>query len=165
MTDEYYMLKAIDQAKIAFQQNEVPVGAVLVLDGKIISRGYNQPICQHDPTAHAEIVALRQAGSTVSNYRIPDSTLYVTVEPCTMCFGALIHSRVSRVVYGAEEPKAGVLHGSNSLLNSTIYNHRLQITAGVLATECSELMTTFFKKQRDLKLAHKKTENRHSADS
>jgi len=164
MTDEEYMLIAIEQAKMAFEQEEVPVGAILVLNGDIISRGYNQPICNHDPTAHAEIMALRQAGKALSNYRFPGSTLYVTVEPCTMCFGAIIHSRVSRVVYGAEEGKAGVLHGSHSLIDSGIYNHRIKVTSGVLAEQCSELMSSFFKQRRAFKLKNKLLEKSPGTD-
>lgn len=148
MNDEYYMELALAQARIAFDFNEIPVGAVLVQDGTVIGSGFNQPIMSHDPTAHAEVVAIRNAGKQLSNYRLPNTVLYVTVEPCTMCFGSMIHARIGRLVYGTTEPKSGVIEGNDSLVERPGYNHRIEISGGVLVSECRELMSVFFKKRR-----------------
>ncbi len=148
--DTFYMHLALQQARKAYGKGEVPVGAVLVAGGQVIGSGFNQPITATDPTAHAEVQALRAASQAVSNYRLPATTLYVTVEPCTMCLGALIHARVKRVVMGALEPKAGRIC-SHSLLEDTCFNHLLEVTAGVCAQEASDLMQAFFAERRALK--------------
>lgn len=153
--DEYWMQQALQQAKLADNQDEVPVGAVLVQEGRIIGRGYNRPIGSHDPSAHAEVNAIRDAASTVGNYRLPATTLYVTVEPCTMCFGALVHARVGRIVYGATEPKAGVLESAQRLHLHPSYNHKLYVTNGVLAEECQAVVQAFFHRRRAAKKAAK----------
>ncbi|MDH5517353.1 MAG: tRNA adenosine(34) deaminase TadA [Gammaproteobacteria bacterium] len=147
--DEHWMQHALKLAEYAEQNGEVPVGAVIVQNDKLIAEGWNQPISSHDATAHAEIVALRKAGDTLSNYRLPDTTLYVTLEPCVMCIGALIHARVSRVVYAATEPKTGAVESAFKLCESDRHNHRIEIVGGVLAQQSSELLKRFFKRRRD----------------
>jgi tRNA(Arg) A34 adenosine deaminase TadA len=143
------MRHALEQARIAADQNEVPVGAVLIdAAGELIACGYNQPISAHDPSAHAEIVALRAAARKLGNYRLPDTTLYVTLEPCTMCVGALVHARVGRLVYGTTEPKTGAIESAQRLFDTGKFNHQPQIEAGVLAAECSALLTQFFENRR-----------------
>ncbi len=127
---------------------EVPVGAVLVQDGKIIGRGFNCPISTHDPSAHAEMVAIRDAAVQLDNYRLPGSTLYVTLEPCSMCAGLIVHARVERVVFGATEPKAGVALSRGEFFSQAFLNHRVMIEGGVLAQECSEVLSAFFKARR-----------------
>lgn len=150
--DEQWMQQALEQAAFAASIGEIPVGAVIVSQGQIIGRGYNHPISQHDPTAHAEIQALRDACQTIQNYRLPeDATLYVTLEPCTMCVGALIHSRVQRVVFGATEPKAGSLVSSRQLLESGYYNHVFKFEGGCLHEQCSLQLSDFFKMRREQK--------------
>ncbi|OOR87266.1 tRNA adenosine(34) deaminase TadA [Moraxella caviae] len=149
------MQRAMQLAKCGANQGEVPVGAVLTAGGRIIGEGFNCPISTSDPTAHAEIIAIRQACKGLDNYRLPaDSTLYVTLEPCTMCFGVLVHSRVSRVVFGACEPKAGVMISQLNLSQMPFYNHALTVSEGLLACECSAMMSEFFKQRR----AHKKAQ-------
>lgn len=143
------MQRALELAAGGAGKGEVPVGAVLVCDGVVIGEGFNQPICTHDPTAHAEVVALRMAAAAARNYRLENTTLYVTLEPCTMCVGALIHARVGRVVYGAAEPKAGSLVSARSLLDSGYYNHRFVFEGGLLAEESSALLSRFFKERRE----------------
>ena len=145
------MRQAIEQAKQAANQNEIPIGAVLVdlESGELLSAGYNQPISSSDPTAHAEIVALRQASNRRKNYRLPATALYVTVEPCTMCVGALMHARISLLVFGAREPKAGVVVSQKQLLEESFYNHRLNYLEGIMAEECGALLTDFFEKKRN----------------
>lgn len=142
------MRAAIALAREGEARGEVPVGAVVVLHGAIVGRGFNQPIGTHDPTAHAEIVALRDAGRAAGNYRLAGSTLYVTIEPCQMCVGALIHARVSRVVYGTPEPKAGAIQSAMRAHEHPALNHRFEVTGGVLEAECRELMQGFFKGRR-----------------
>lgn len=150
--DEQWMQQAFEQAAFAASIGEIPVGAVIVSHGKIIGRGYNHPISQHDPTAHAEIQALRDACQSIQNYRLPeDTTLYVTLEPCTMCVGALIHSRVQRVVFGATEPKAGSLVSSRQLLETGYYNHLFEFEGGCLHEQCSLQLSDFFKMRREQK--------------
>lgn len=146
--DEHWMRRALALAQEAMEVDEVPVGAVLVRDNGILGEGFNQPIGTHDPTAHAEIQALRQAAMAVGNYRLPGATLYVTIEPCTMCSGALIHARVDRVVFGAREPRAGSLLSRLNLHEFAGYNHHFTVTEGVLAGECSRLITDFFRSRR-----------------
>lgn len=146
--DEIWMRHALVLAERAEQQGEVPVGAVLVLDGQVIGEGWNQSVGRHDPTAHAEILALRDGGARLGNYRLVDSTLYVTLEPCVMCAGALIHSRIGRLVYGAADPKTGAAGSVFSLLDDPRHNHRVQVSGGILAGECSEQLSAFFRRRR-----------------
>ena len=145
---EYYMQFAIEQARLAEAIDEVPVGAVLVQDNTIIVSAHNQPITNNDPTAHAEIQLLRAAGKTLNNYRLPNTTLYVTLEPCTMCLGAMIHARVSRVVFGAYDQKTGVCGSCQDLSSSGCFNHSIEVEGGILADECKKLLQNFFKKRR-----------------
>lgn len=147
-TDEYWMRRALALAGEAAANGEVPVGAVLVRDGELMATGSNQPIAGHDATAHAEIVALRRACESQRNYRLPGTTLYVTIEPCTMCYGAMVHARVARLVYGAPEPRAGVCESRLHLPEQDFYNHRIEVTAGVLRDECSRQLKEFFAGRR-----------------
>ncbi len=140
---------ALAEAAAAAAADEVPVGAVLVgADGELIAAGHNQPIGARDPSAHAEIVVLRAAAQKLDNYRLPGTTLYVTVEPCTMCVGAIVHARVARVVYGAAEPKTGAIESAQRLFESGEFNHRPEIERGVLAEECGAILTAFFAARR-----------------
>ncbi|MED5388183.1 MAG: tRNA adenosine(34) deaminase TadA [Pseudomonadota bacterium] len=148
MNDEIWMQRALALAKQAASAGEVPVGAVLVRDGRVLGEGYNQPITGHDPTAHAEVVALRAAAQEQQNYRLPGSTLYVTLEPCTMCFGALIHARVARLVYAASEPRAGVCVSQLQLPQVSFYNHKLVVEGGVMGMESAALLKAFFAARR-----------------
>jgi tRNA(adenine34) deaminase len=143
-----FMRAALDRARAAEAAGEVPVGAVLVRDGEIIGRARNRPIEANDPTAHAEILALREAAAAAGNYRLPDTTLYVTLEPCPMCAGALVHARVSRLVYGAADPRAGAAGSVFDLVRSEALNHRMEVRAGVLADESRELLQGFFRARR-----------------
>jgi tRNA(adenine34) deaminase len=158
--DQNYMRLALEQGQLAFDCGEVPVGAVVVLAGQVIGRGYNKPITSLDPSAHAEVVALRDAAKNIGNYRLSGATLYVTVEPCTMCTGLLVHSRIERLVYGTTEPKSGVIESAMCLLDSPFYNHKIDILGGVLAQEAATLMSDFFtlrrESKRKLKQASKK---------
>ena len=150
--NDFFMREALRLARMAEQQGEVPVGAVLVLDNEIIGRGWNQPIASHDPTAHAEIMALRDAGGNLDNYRLPGTTLYVTLEPCVMCAGAIIHARVAHVVIGAKDPKTGAAGSVFDLLPSDQrFNHQTTVEQGVLADEASAMLSHFFKARRQLK--------------
>lgn len=139
---------ALSLAQQAATIDEVPVGAVLVKDGEILGQGYNCPISTDDPTAHAEIVALRNASQRLGNYRLPATTMYVTLEPCTMCVGALVHARIERLVFGAFEPKAGVICSQNKLLETDYLNHNIAVTAGVLSNQCATILTEFFSRRR-----------------
>lgn len=145
------MRQALEQAQLAYDAGEVPVGAVVVLDGQVIGRGFNQPITSLDPSAHAEMVALRDAAQTIGNYRLSGATLYVTVEPCTMCSGLLVHSRIQRLVYGTTEPKAGAVESAMTLLDQPCFNHTIERKNGVLAEECSAIMSEFFAMRRAAK--------------
>jgi len=145
---EMWMKEAIAEARRAGAEGEVPIGAVVLLNGKIVGRGHNSPIQLHDPTAHAEIVALRQASHNTINYRIPGSILLVTIEPCLMCVGAMIHARVEEVVYGAADPKAGAIRSCYQLADQNQLNHRIRVTAGILEIECGEIMKEFFAARR-----------------
>lgn len=147
-TDEHWMQLALEQAQLAADNGEVPVGAVLVKDGELIASGFNQPISSCDPTAHAEVVCLRAAAKNLSNYRLPGTTLYVTIEPCTMCIGTIIHARVQRLVYGAPEPRAGAVESAARLLEGAQFNHRIEVSGGVLADRCALIMQSFFKQRR-----------------
>ncbi len=147
--DLFWMQRALELAQQARAENEVPVGAVLVKEDHILGEGWNAPIGQHDPTAHAEIRALRQAAAAVGNYRLLDTTLYVTLEPCVMCAGAIIHARVKRVVIGATDPKTGAAGSVFNTLNSDRHNHQVEISQGVLADECGALLKDFFQARRN----------------
>ena len=146
--DENWMRYALQLAQQAALQGEVPVGAVLVQDDNILGEGWNQPISLNDPSAHAEMLAMRAAGQAAANYRLPNTTLYVTLEPCSMCAGAMIHARIARVVFGAYDPKTGAAGSLFSVLNDPRHNHQVQISGGVLAEECAELLRTFFRERR-----------------
>jgi len=146
--DTAWMRLAIEQAHQAESLGEVPVGAVLVIEGALIAAAFNAPISGCDPSAHAEIAVLRKAAELRKNYRLPFSTLYVTIEPCTMCMGAMIHSRVQRVVFGAREPRAGAVVSQLQLAGQPFYNHQIEVTEGVLADECGALVSTFFRAKR-----------------
>lgn len=152
-SDAFFMRAALEQARLAEDAGEVPVGAVLVVDGAIIGRGYNQPISASDPTAHAEIMALRDAGRRLANYRLPGSTLFVTLEPCVMCAGAILHARVSRLVYGARDPKTGAQGSVLDLFGELPgpvprLNHHCEVASGMLAEECGALLSAFFAQRR-----------------
>lgn len=146
--DEVFMRHALLLAHRAQAAGEVPVGAVLVQDGRILGEGRNQPIASHDPSAHAEMVAMRAAAAALNNYRLPGSTLYVTLEPCAMCAGAIIHARIARLVFGAWDPKAGAVSSVYDLIANPRLNHRLAWRGGVLETECGELLRAFFRARR-----------------
>ncbi len=146
--DEVFMREALTLAREAGAAGEVPVGALVVVDGQIVGRGFNQPILSRDPTAHAEVMALRDAGRTLSNYRMPGSTLYVTLEPCTMCSGAIFHARVDRVVFGARDPKTGVAGSVLDLYGVDRLNHHASVYGGLLAEECGGLLSNFFAARR-----------------
>ena len=146
--DEYWMNRALQLAGEASTQGEVPVGAVVVLDGKEIGAGFNAPISGCDPTAHAEIRALRDAAARVGNYRLPDATLYVTLEPCTMCVGAIVHGRISRLVYGAAEPKAGAVKSARRTLEEPHLNWEVTAVGGLLSDQCSRVISEFFSRRR-----------------
>ena len=145
--DIYFMRLALEEAEQAERLDEVPIGALLVSEGSLVGRGHNSPIAKHDPTAHAEIQALRSAGQWLKNYRFGGTTLYVTLEPCLMCFGALTHARVARVVFGAPDPKVGVSQLLPALEAARL-NHRIEIEGGLLEPECRELVQRFFQRRR-----------------
>jgi tRNA(adenine34) deaminase len=145
---EAFMRAALEQARLAAQAGEVPVGAVVVIDGEVAGAGFNQPIGSHDPTAHAEIVAIRAAASRVGNYRLTGATLYVTVEPCLMCVGAMVHARVGTVVFGAPEPKAGAVESTLAAHELPSLNHRMNAVGGVLEDECRDVIQAFFRERR-----------------
>lgn len=148
MSDEAFMRMALNAAAEAKLAGEVPVGAVVVKDGEVIGIGYNQPITRHDPTAHAEIAALRTAAQAVGNYRLIDCTLYVTLEPCAMCAGAMMHARLARVVFGANDPKTGACGSVVNLFAEKKLNHQTHVVGGVLAEECGAVLSTFFSERR-----------------
>src|SRR5689334_22633247 len=148
MTDQQFMRFAVNRALEARQRGEVPVGAIVVINGDIQGEGSNQPIETCDPTAHAEIVAMRQAARRIGNYRLIGSTVYVTIEPCQMCVGAMVHARIARLVYGAPEPKAGAIESAMRALEHPTLNHRFDVTGGVLADEAREVMQSFFQQRR-----------------
>jgi tRNA(adenine34) deaminase len=146
--DEHYMRLALEQARIARAAGEVPVGAVVVRNGEVIGAGWNRPISSHDPTAHAEVMALREAARRLGNYRLTGCSLYVTLEPCTLCTGAIFHARIARVVYGAPEPKTGMAGSVLNLYAEPRLNHHAEIVGGVLAAECTALVSGFFAERR-----------------
>lgn len=143
-----WMAEALILARQAASEGEVPVGAVVVRDGQVIGRGYNRPIAGHDPTAHAEIVAIRDAATTVGNYRLAGAALYVTLEPCVMCVGAIMHARIATVVYGATEPKAGAMESTQRAHEHPSLNHRVTVVSGVMAADCREVLQEFFRRRR-----------------
>jgi tRNA(adenine34) deaminase len=147
-SDELYMEEALRAAQRALETGEVPVGAVVVCDGQVIASGWNQNLSDNDPTAHAEVVALRDAGAIVGNHRLNDCELFATIEPCAMCAGALIHARIRRLIYGADDPKAGAVQSVMQVLNHPQLNHRMEIKRGVLAGRCAELLQSFFRDRR-----------------
>ena len=146
--DRQFMQQALDQAKLAAAAGEVPVGAVLVRDGQVISTGFNQPIANSDPSAHAEMMALRAAASDESNYRLPGTTLYVTLEPCTMCAGAMLHARVDRVVFGTTDPKTGAAGSVLNVFSEKQINHQTVVEGGIMREECGQILRDFFKERR-----------------
>ena len=147
-THERFMRAALDEARRGFAAGEVPVGAVVVLDGEIVGRGFNQPISASDPTAHAEIVALREAARALGNYRLVGATMYVTIEPCLMCVGAMVHARVGTLVFGAPEPKAGAVVSSCRAHELPSLNHRIDVVGGVLEEDCRAVIQEFFRTRR-----------------
>ena len=146
--DRQFMQQALSQAKLAAAAGEVPVGAVLVRDGQVISTGFNRPITNSDPSAHAEMMALRAAAHNESNYRLPGTTLYVTLEPCTMCAGAMLHARVERVVFGAADPKTGAAGSVLNVFSEKQINHQTQVEGGIMGEECGQVLRDFFKERR-----------------
>ena len=148
MNDDHWMQHALKLAHKAEVAGEVPVGALVVLNGELVAEGWNQPISSSDPTAHAEIIALRAAGQKLDNYRLLDAELYVTLEPCPMCVGAMLHARIKRVIYAATDPKTGALGGAYDLLNSVSHNHSFEVTKGVLEEQSREMLQGFFRNKR-----------------
>ncbi len=147
-SDEVFMRRAIALAEQAAEAGEVPVGALVVKDGLVIGEGFNQPITSCDPTGHAEIIALRNASAALQNYRLSGCDLYVTIEPCTMCVGAMIHARIGKIVFGAPEPRAGALESQLRLMDENHYNHSIEFQGGVLAEDCGEIISSFFRQKR-----------------
>lgn len=156
--DEYWMRQALRLALRAQEEGEVPVGALLVLDNQVIGEGWNRPIGRHDPTAHAEIMALRQGGAVLQNYRLLNTTLYVTLEPCVMCAGAMVHSRIRRLVYGAADVKTGAAGSLMDILRHPGMNHQVEILSGVLAEECAATLSNFFRMRREQQKALKQAQ-------
>lgn len=146
--DELWMEEALREAQRALAMGEVPVGAIVVREGRVIGRGCNRPISANDPTAHAEILALREAAQAIDNYRLLECDLYVSVEPCAMCAGAITQARIGRLIYGAEDPKAGAVHSAVQVLNHPKLNHQVEVTSGVLAARSMDLLQTFFRERR-----------------
>jgi tRNA(adenine34) deaminase len=148
--DELWMIEALREAEHARAAGEVPVGAVVVRDQQVIGRGFNRPISGCDPSAHAEILAIREAAQKTGNYRLNGCTLYVTLEPCAMCAGAIIHARLARLVYGAEDPKAGAVKSVLQIVNHPGTNHKIEVISGVLSAQCTETLQTFFRERRTM---------------
>ena len=146
--DEKWMKIAISEASVAKNEGEIPVGAVLIHNNKLIAKAHNQPILNHDPTAHAEVMALRKAGKKLNNYRLTGSTLYVTLEPCLMCLGAIMHARIDRIVFGASDPKTGVCGSKADLTSEAFFTHKVKVDGGVLEEENKEILQSFFKSKR-----------------
>jgi tRNA(adenine34) deaminase len=147
-TDELWMQEALRCAQRGLEAGEVPVGAVVVHEGRVVGRGFNRNIADSDPTAHAEVVALREAGAAIGNHRLGDCDLFATIEPCAMCAGALVHARIRRLVYGADDPKAGAVRSVLQVINHPSLNHQMEVRGGVLAGKCGELLQEFFRKRR-----------------
>jgi tRNA(adenine34) deaminase len=146
--DELLMEEALRAAQRALEAGEVPIGAVVVCKGRVVGRGWNRNLTDFDPTAHAEIVALREAGAAVGNHRLAECEMFTTIEPCAMCSGALVHARIKRLVYGADDPKAGAVHSVIEVLNHPALNHHMEVQGGVLAGRCAELLQAFFRERR-----------------
>ena len=146
--DEKWMKIAISEANLATDEGEIPVGAILIQDGKLIAKAHNRPILNHDPTAHAEVEVLRKAGKKLKNYRLARSTLYVTLEPCIMCLGAIMHARIERIVFGASDPKTGVCGSKTDLTSESFFTHKVKVDGGVLEEENKEILQSFFKSRR-----------------
>jgi tRNA(adenine34) deaminase len=146
--DELWMREALRAAQRALELGEVPVGAVVIHEGNVVGRGLNRNLADSDPTAHAEVVALREAGAALGNHRLANCHLFVTVEPCAMCAGAMVHARIRTLVYGAEDPKAGAVHSAMHVLNHPALNHKVEVRRGVLAGQCAELLQEFFRSRR-----------------
>ena len=146
--DKHWMAYALSLAKRSQEEGEVPVGAVIVKDNQLVAEGWNQPIQHHDATAHAEIMAIRQAGIQLTNYRLPDTTLYVTLEPCTMCAGAIIHARIAHLVFGAPDPRTGSAGSAVDVFSGTYHNHKVGVTGGVMKEECGQILKDFFRAKR-----------------
>lgn len=153
--DEFWMRHALQLAQRAWDEGEVPVGAVLVHEGRVIGEGWNRPIGHHDPTAHAEMMAIRQGGKVIENYRLLDTTLYVTLEPCVMCAGAMVHGRIGRLVFGARDAKTGAAGSLLDVLRHPGMNHQVQIEQGILAEDCAALLSDFFRQRRAEKKAQR----------
>lgn len=153
--DEEFMRRAIELAQQAAAVGEVPVGALVVKDGQVIGEGYNQPITSCDPTGHGEIVAMRNAATALGNYRLSGCDLYVTIEPCTMCVGAMVHARIGKIIFGAREPRAGALESQLRLMDESHYNHSIEWQGGVLAEDCGSLISGFFRAKRAAEKASK----------
>jgi tRNA(adenine34) deaminase len=147
-SDEYWMQQALMLAQKAELQDEVPVGAIIVKDNQLIAEGWNQPIQNNDPSAHAELTAMRNAGQALSNYRLTDTTLYVTLEPCSMCVGAMIHARVNRLVFGAYDMRTGATGSAINLIGDAIHNHQVEVQGGVMEEECKSILQSFFRRRR-----------------
>ncbi|MCY4658142.1 MAG: tRNA adenosine(34) deaminase TadA [Gammaproteobacteria bacterium] len=143
-----YMRIALSEAELAYAKDEVPIGACVVVDSEVVGRGFNHPIGGNDPTLHAEIVALRDASEHLGNYRLPNASLYVTVEPCLMCVGAMIHARIDNLIYGVEEPKSGAVRSQVEAVDFPFHNHRISVCSGILSDDCRNLMQRFFAKRR-----------------
>ena len=146
--DQHWMQQALELAARAEAEGEVPVGAVIVKDNQLIAEGWNHPIRSNDPSAHAEMMAMRAAGQILNNYRLMDTTLYVTLEPCAMCVGAMVHARIKRLVFGAYDPKTGAAGSALALIQSDVHNHRIEVTAGVMEAECRDSLQAFFRNRR-----------------
>ena len=147
-TDHDFMKIALEEAEAAYRRGEVPVGAILVREGNILARAHNSPIVRNDPSAHAEMLVLRQAGEKIGNYRLAGAELYVTLEPCVMCAGAIVHARISRVIFGAKDPKCGAVVSLYNILSDKRLNHQVKITEGILSEECGEIISRFFQQKR-----------------
>jgi len=156
-SDELWMEEALRAAARALEAGEVPVGAVVVHRGRIVGRGWNRNLTDNDPSAHAEIVALRAAGENLGNHRLGECELFATIEPCAMCAGALVHARIRRLVYGADDPKAGAVHSVLSVINHPRLNHRMEISGGILAGRSAEILQKFFRKRREAAAVPEKT--------
>jgi len=163
--DHTFMQRAFELAQQAEKHNEIPVGAVVVYQGEIIGEGFNQSILLNDPSAHAEMIAIRQAGKYLDNYRMLDCTLYVTLEPCPMCAGLLVHSRINRLVYASPDLKTGAAGSTFNLVNNEQLNHQITVTEGIMKEQCSQLLSTFFKRRRSEKKAVKKAQKQLNAEN
>lgn len=148
-THQYWMIHALKLAERSRSEGEVPVGAVIVKDNQLIAEGWNQPIENHDATAHAEIMAIRAAGKNLNNYRLPGTTLYVTLEPCTMCAGAIIHARIANVIFGAPDPRTGTAGSAINLFSMDYHNHEVQVEGGIMRDECGQILKDFFRERRN----------------